>query len=62
MTDSEIEEYLVRLDNEVLSFKEHLFNISWHMRGGVTMHELLHVYSDDDISIMNNIKIGRAHV
>ena len=25
------------------------------MRGGVTMHELLHVYSDDDISIMNNI-------
>lgn len=55
MTDSQIEEYLVRLDNEVLNFKEKLFNISWYMRGGVTMHELLHVYSDDDIEILDNI-------
>lgn len=55
MGDSEIEEYLVRLDNDVLNFKEKLFNISWHMRGGVTMYELLYVYSDDDIDIMSNI-------
>jgi hypothetical protein len=55
MTDSEIEEYLVRLDNEVLSFKDRLFNISWHMRGGVTMHELLHIYSEDDLEILDNI-------
>jgi hypothetical protein len=55
MTDSEIEEYLVRLDNEVLNIKQKLFNISWHMRGGVTMYELLHVYSDDDIQILENI-------
>jgi hypothetical protein len=55
MSDSEIEEYLVRLDNEVLNFKDRLFNISWHMRGGVTMHELLHVYSEDDLGIMDNI-------
>jgi hypothetical protein len=25
------------------------------MRGGVTMHELLHVYSEDDLGIMDNI-------
>ena len=55
MVDSEIEEYLVRLDNEVLQFKEALFGMTWHMRGGVTMNDLLHNYSNEDIEIISKI-------
>ena len=29
-------------------FKEELFRISWYMRGGVTVNDLLHVFSHDD--------------
>lgn len=55
MSNTEIEEYLVRLDEEVLQFKDQLFRISWHMRGGVSINDLLHVYSVDDVDILNNI-------
>lgn len=55
MSNSEIEEYLVGLDNEVLQIKENLFRISWHMRGGVNINDLLHTYSQEDIDIMNSI-------
>ena len=48
MSASDIEAYLIRLDEEVKTFKEELARISWYMRGGVTLHELLHVYSADD--------------
>jgi hypothetical protein len=39
----------------VKKFKTGLFRISWYMRGGVTMEQLLHVYSNDDLEIMNKI-------
>ena len=55
MTDSEIEEYLVGLDDEISKFKEDLFRISWYMRGGVTIHDLMHVYSNDDVEIMSRV-------
>ena len=55
MNNSEIEEYLVRLDNEVLQFKQELFRISWHMRGGVNVNDLFHRYSNDDIELLQNI-------
>jgi len=55
MTDSDIASYLIRLGDEILQYKEQLFDISWHMRGGVTMHELLHVYSNDDIEILSKL-------
>ena len=48
MSASDIEAYLIRLDEEVKTFKEELARISWYMRGGVTLHELLHVYYADD--------------
>jgi hypothetical protein len=51
----EIEEFLVRLDDEAKRFKTQLFKLSWYMRGGVTMEELLHVYSNDDIVILTQI-------
>jgi hypothetical protein len=55
MNNSEIEQYLVGLDHEILHFKEELFRISWHMRGGVNINDLLHTYSQEDIDIMNSI-------
>ncbi len=55
MSNSEIEEYLVRLDEEVLQFKEQLFRISWYMRGGVNIIDLFHTYSQDDLDILNRI-------
>ena len=55
MTDLEIEEYLIRLDDEVSQFKEELFRISWYMRGGVNINDLFHTYTYDDITIMSKI-------
>jgi hypothetical protein len=48
MSASDIETYLIRLDKEIQEFKNELSRISWYMRGGVTVQELLHVYSADD--------------
>jgi hypothetical protein len=45
---SEIPKYLVGLDEQVEEFKRDLVRISWYMRGGVTLQELLHIYSHDD--------------
>lgn len=55
MSQAEIEEYLVRLDNEVLDYKEELFRISWFMRGGVNVNDLFHCYSAEDIKLMSKI-------
>lgn len=35
--------------------KDDIFTISWYMRGGVTAHELLHVYTAEDRAILNDI-------
>lgn len=55
MSASDIQEYLVRLDEEIKQFKEELAKISWYMRGGVTLQELLHVYSHDDREAMYSV-------
>jgi hypothetical protein len=55
MTNYEIEEYLVRLENETKQFKEELFRISWYMRGGVTIHELMHIYTAEDLDLISNV-------
>jgi hypothetical protein len=48
LSAKEIEEELVRLDNEIKSFKQELFKISWYMRGGVTVNDLLFIYGYED--------------
>jgi hypothetical protein len=48
-------EYLVRLDNEIKAFKLDLFKISWYMRGGVQLNDLLDRYSHDDRSLMYEV-------
>jgi hypothetical protein len=55
MTDPEIQEDLVRLEEEIKEIKEELFRISWFMRGGVNVHDLFHTYSHEDRIIMSDI-------
>ena len=60
----DIEQFLVRLEKDVKDFKTELFRLSWYMRGGVTVDQLLHQYSFDDresmyIVIKENIDISK---
>jgi hypothetical protein len=48
MTTKEIEAELIRLDQTVKEFKQELFRISWFMRGGISVNDLLFYYSHDD--------------
>jgi hypothetical protein len=48
-------EYLVRLDDEVKEFKLDLFKISWYMRGGVTINDLMDRYGFDDRDLMYTV-------
>ena len=60
MSNEEIEEYLARLDDEVLLFKQRLFKLSWYMRGGVSSYDLFHVYSFEDRNLMSTI--AKEHI
>jgi len=55
LKNEEIEEYLVGLDQHVKRFKQQLFRISWYMRGGVSINDLMDRYSVEDIEIMTEI-------
>lgn len=55
MSAEEIKEYLVRLESEIKEFKTELVRLSWYMRGGVTVDQLLHQYSYDDRSSMYTV-------
>jgi len=55
MSNSDIEDYLKLIDGEAKQIKDEIFRISWYMRGGVSSHDLFHVYSYEDRTIINNI-------
>jgi hypothetical protein len=55
LTPQEIQEKLIGLEKETRRFKEDLFRISWYMRGGVTVNDLLTIYSAEDREFMYNI-------
>lgn len=55
MTAQVIEEKLVRLEKETKSFKEELFRISWYMRGGISVNDLLYSYSFEDREMIYNV-------
>ena len=55
MKDSEIEDYLTRLEEGIKNYKSQLFRLCWYMRGGVTIDNLLFDLSLEDIQIMNAI-------
>jgi hypothetical protein len=46
---------LVRLEGEVKEFKEELFRISWFMRGGVTISDLLFMCSSEDRDLIYTV-------
>lgn len=52
---SEIQDKLIRLEQQVKQFKEDLFRISWYMRGGVTVNDLLHNYTNEDREMIYTI-------
>ena len=55
MNYHEIEPYLISFDTGAKMFKENLFRISWYMRGGVSINDLMDRYSVEDIEIMTEI-------
>ncbi len=55
MSNSEIEKYLKSLDQQAKDVKDEIFRLSWYMRGGVSSHDLFHVYSYEDRTILNDI-------
>jgi len=55
LTPHEIQDKLIGLEKETKRFKEDLFRISWYMRGGVTVNDLLTVYSAEDREFMYTI-------
>jgi hypothetical protein len=64
LSTSQIEETLVRLEKEAKDFKTELVRLSWYMRGGVTVDQLLHQYSFDDrdsmyIIVKENVEISK---
>lgn len=48
LSAEQVQERLIRLDKEITDFKSELFRISWYMRGGVTVNDLLYMFSHDD--------------
>lgn len=55
MSNSDIEAYLLSIDAGARDFKESLFRTSWYMRGGVTVNDLLYLYSYEDREMISKI-------
>ena len=55
LSNSEIEKYVEYLSQEAKGIKDEIFRLSWYMRGGVTSHDLFHIYSYEDRILINEI-------
>jgi hypothetical protein len=55
LSPQQITEDLIRLDEETKQFKLELYRISWYMRGGVTVNDLLDRYSYEDREIFYKV-------
>jgi hypothetical protein len=55
MSNSDIGAMIDQYDGYSKEFKENLFRISWYMRGGVSINDLLYTYSYEDREIMSKI-------
>ena len=55
LPNSEIEKFVESYELHTTALKDEIFRISWYMRGGVSSHDLFHVYSFEDRKIMNDI-------
>jgi hypothetical protein len=43
------------MNDYVKDIKDSIFRLSWYMRGGVSSHDLFHVYGPEDRKIIDNI-------
>ena len=43
------------MENEIKQIKDFCYKLSWYMRGGVSVHDLLYDTDIEDQDIMNNI-------
>ncbi len=55
MSNSDIEQYIKRLELHTKGIKDEIFRISWYMRGGVSSYDLFHTYSVEDRQIMGEL-------
>ena len=55
LPNSEIEEYLKRLDAQAKGIKEEIFRLAWYMRGSVSSNDLFHIYGHEDRLIIGEI-------
>lgn len=43
------------MENYIKDIKDNIFRLSWYMRGGVSSHDLFHIYGPEDRNIMDKI-------
>jgi len=43
------------MENEIKQIKEGCYRLSWYMRGGITIHQLLYDTDIEDQEVMSNI-------
>lgn len=55
MSNSDIGLMIDHYEISSKEFKEDLFKISWYMRGGVSINDLMYNYSYEDREIMSKI-------
>ena len=52
---TEIQELLDGMDRQYNAMKTELLKLTWYMRGGVSINDLMYVYSWEDREILNKI-------
>jgi hypothetical protein len=55
LPSQEIEPYLVNLDNDTKRLKEEFFRMSWYMRGGVQVNDLMYLYGPEERKMISKI-------
>ena len=50
-----VQKLLDEMEKECKEIKKNALSLSWYMRGGVTINDLLHVYSHEDRDMIYNV-------
>ena len=44
-----------QMEKDVIGIRQEALKMSWYMRGGVTLQDLLHIYSSEDREILYKV-------
>lgn len=55
LANSDIEKYLLGIDASARDFKDNLFRLSWYMRGGVSVNDLLYLYGHEEREMITKL-------